>query len=275
MSMTQDIMKILQKNSNRKGYVSNVDSDSLANDLRANRHDVIKFLGDMKKRGQIGYSMNSKGGGPAEGSTRIYRIRIRRSAMNGHHDESAEKAEPTEERVTLPIPVGFAHDDGTLTVDNPAEARMEVPLPVGDGAHTDYASHPRRNCQQVHPGMEHQDWFKSWADSFVDEVPVEHSTATPMVAEEEDSEAAQRPPSNSNIVSEQTPPRVRYPKIVALLDRKRLAEQASLNLEALGADDLAIKALDLVNAPLTPLQKEVAQFFVNHPEFVRFAMEEE
>lgn len=65
----------------------------------------------------------------------------------------------------------------------------------------------------------------------------------------------------------------RYPHLLSLIDRKRLAEEAAKNLEALGADNLALQALALVDTPLTPLQKEIAQFFVDYPEFVKFVVE--
>jgi hypothetical protein len=70
------------------------------------------------------------------------------------------------------------------------------------------------------------------------------------------------------------PPQARYPKLMALLDRKRLAEDAAKNLEALGADTLAVQALELVDAPLTPLQKEIAEFFVRHHSLVQLVVKD-
>ena len=263
MSKIDELWKLIKENSDTKGYVKGLDTLTLNQQLNLNKHDINKYLGDLKKRGLLGYS-ERKGG--KDGSLILYRFRLRTPGIQQVVSErvmQSKESVGSEDKLDVPgWPMDTATSDGPAEVaDRPVE--MEKPIWHAYDA----------TCEMMHPGEAHAAWKRKKEHRTLDEpVPAgassEATAPTDAEAEEASSAttAAQRPSE---------PPGDRYPRLIALLDRKRLAEQASKNLEALGADNLALEALALVDLPLMPLQKEIVQFFADHPEFVRYVVEPE
>lgn len=251
------VLDILRAHANHKGYVKDVDVQSIARMTGISEHDVAKQLWGLNTMGWIGFSTKK-----LRGHTIPYRFRLTTRGRNDTQADEASAGLGDHPAHSIIAPSKRASRIGPDVLD-PATARREqllnagvVEVRPGAGVYR-----PQTAIEQGPPGRMERLMLEH-AESGHRDMPPE-PTGRPSPAIEPD--AGTEGPMETETPKEAVPSPLRlsdFPAIEELFnrrDRMTLAEQAADLLERAGLDEQAVQAMAALTS-LTDLEKEIIRF---------------